>query len=158
MMMKTRLLFLVLILLALSCTTEEACEEDTISELVAVCKTEKEGAVVDTALPDLSIYGIREGQPTWLLYDSVTRSEILLPLDPHHDYSRFVFQAGEHTDTLILHHRTEIYLISYSCGFGNLFTLGDIQYEAGWIVKDSIIHPVVNTSLEEIDSHIWLYF
>jgi hypothetical protein len=158
-MMKASLLFLGLILLVYSCISEELCEEDSISELVASFKTETEDIVSDTTISALTVYGIREGQPTWLLYDSVTYSEILLPLDPHNDFSRFVFQAGEQTDTLILPHKSEIYMISYSCGFGMQFTLDpDIQYGEGFFVKDTIINPLVNTSLEEVDTHIWLYF
>ena len=158
-MMKVPLLFLGLILLACSCTTQELCEEDSISELVASFKTETAGIVSDTTISALTVYGIREGQPIWLLYDSVSYSEILLPLDPHHAYSRFVFQTGEQTDTLTLNHNSEIYLISYSCGFGNQFTLDpDIQYGEGMFVKDTIINPIVNTILEEADTHIWLYF
>jgi len=157
--MKAPLLFLSLSLLAISCTTLEPCEEDSISEVVASFKTESGGLVSDTTISALTVYGIREGQDIWLLYDSVAYSEILLPLDPHHDFSRFVFETGEQTDTLTLPHNSEIYLISYSCGFGNQFTLGrDIQYGAGMFVNDTIINPIVNTSLEEVDTHIWLYF
>ena len=157
--MKAPLLFLVLILLASSCTTLEPCDEDSISELVASFKTETDGSVIDTTVSALTVYGIREGQSIWLLYDSISEDEIFLPLDPHHDFSSFVFQTGEKTDTLTLPHSSEIYLISYSCGFGNQFSLEtDIQYGTGMFVKDSIINPIVNTSLEEEDIHIWLYF
>ena len=158
-MMKAPLLFLSLTLLAISCTEPEPCNEDSVSEVVASFKTESGGLVSDTTISALTVYGIREGQDIWLLYDSVAYSEILLPLDPHHDFSRFVFQTGEKTDTLTLPHSSEIYLISYSCGFGNQFSLEtDIQYGTGMFVKDSIINPIVNTSLEEEDIHIWLYF
>jgi len=157
--MKAPLLLLVLSLLTFSCAPEEVCEEDSVSELVASFKTVSEGLNTDTTISELSIYGIREGQPIWLLYDSLSLSEILLPLDPHHDFSRFVFQEGGQTDTLTLTHSSEVYLISYSCGFGNQFTLDpDIQYGEGMFVKDTIINPLVNTSLEEVDTHIWLFF
>ena len=158
--MKQALPFLLLIFLAISCTTQDICDEDSISELVASFKTQSDGIVSDTSLSALYVYGIREGQSTWLLYDSVlVASEILLPLDPHHTYSRFVFQVNEETDTLTLNHSAEIYLISYPCGFGNQFTLDpDIQYGEGMILKDTIINPIINTSLEEVDAHIWLYF
>ena len=146
-------------LLACSCAPEELCEEDSISELVVSFKTESGGLLSDTTIADLTIYGIREGQPTWLLYDSVTLAEILLPLDPHHEISSFVFQANGKTDTLGLNHQSEIYLISYACGFGHQFTLDpELQYGEGMILKDSLINSTVNTSLEDIEAHIWLYF
>jgi len=157
--MKLRPLFLLLIWMVCSCAPDERCEEDSISELVASFKTEAEGLVSDTTVSNLTVYGIREGQSTWLLYDSVSTKEVFLPLDPHHDYSAFVFQAGEYNDTLVLKHESEIYLISYACGFGQQFTLDpDFQYGEGLFVKDSLINPMVNTSLEEVDAHIWLYF
>jgi len=150
---------LALLLLACSCAPEELCEEDSVSDMVVSFKTETSGLLSDTTIADLTIYGIREGQPTWLLYDSVTLSEILLPLDPHHDESEFVFQANGKTDTLGLKHQSEIYLISYACGFGHQFTLDpEMQYGEGMILKDSLINPEVNTSLEDIEAHIWLYF
>ena len=152
-------LLLALMLLACSCAPEEPCEEDSISELVISFKTETNGLLSDTAITGLTIYGIREGQPTWLLYDSVTFAEILLPLDPHRDESHFVFQANGKADTLGLMHTSEIYMISYACGFGHRFTLDpDMQYGEGMILKDSLINPIVNTSLEDIEAHIWLYF
>ena len=158
-MMKASLLFLGLILLAYSCISEELCEEDSISELVASFKTESGGVVSDTTISTkLSVYGIREGQDIWFLYDSVQDSEIFLPLDPHHDFSRFVFQTAEQIDTLTLTHSSQEYMISYSCGFGMQFTLEGIQYEEGMFVNDTIINPLINTSLEEGDTHIWLYF
>jgi len=150
---------LALLLLACSCAPEELCEEDSVSDVVVSFKTETGGLLSDTTIADLTIYGIREGQPTWLLYDSVTLAEILLPLDPHHDESEFVFQANGKTDTLGLKHQSEIYLISYACGFGHQFTLDpEMQYGEGMILKDSLINPEVNTSLEDIEAHIWLYF
>lgn len=157
-MMKPPLLFLLLSLLAFSCSTQDICNEDSVSELVAGFKTESGGIVSDTTISGVIVYGIREGQPIYLLYDTIDVSEIILPLDPHHDYSRFVLQVNDEADTLTLTHNSEVYLISYSCGFGNLFTLDNIQYDEGMIVKDTIINQLIDTSLEEVDEHIWLYF
>jgi len=153
------LLYMLLLLLSISCSPAEPCEEDSISELLALFKTETDGEVIDTTIANLRIYGIREGQPTWFLYDSVSVSEIILPLDPHHEFSNFVFIANGFSDTLALSHSTEDYLISFSCGFGHLFTLDPSPvYQGGMIKKDSIINPVVTTSLEEDETHIWFYF
>lgn len=157
--MRAPLFILVLILLASSCTTLEPCDEDSVSELVAVFKSETGGELNDTTVSGLSIYGIREGQSTWLLYDSLSLSKILLPLDPHHDFSRFVFFTSTQSDTLTINHSSEIYLISYSCGFGMQFTLeSDIKYGTDMIAGDSILIPNVNSTLETEDTHIWLYF
>jgi hypothetical protein len=156
--MKAALSFLILALLAFSCTTQEVCEEDSVSEVVISCKTESEAGLSDTIVPGLRIYGIREGQSIWFLWDTVNQSTILLPLDPHHAFSRFVFETDEKTDTLTLNHSSQDYMISYLCGFGNLFTLEEIQYVGTMFMKDTIINPKVNASLEEVDTNIWLYF
>ncbi len=157
--MRAPLYLLILMLLAFSCTSEELCEEDSISELVASFKTETDGIVSDTTISNLRIHGIRADQPTWFLYDSIEASEIHLPLDPHHDHSSFVFIANGMSDTLSIPHSSEDYLISYSCGFGKLFTLNpDTSSIGGMIQRISLINPIVNTSLEEEETHIWLYF
>lgn len=147
-----------LALIACSCTTQEICEEDSISRLVAAFKTETGGILHDTTISALKVYGIREGQPDWYLNDTVNSSGVLLPLDPHHSESRFVFETPGQTDTLILDHSSELYLISYACGFGHQFSLGDIRYNGGMIVKDTLLYPLISASLEEDETHIWLYF
>lgn len=162
--MKAALFFLSLALLAFSCTSQEVCEEDSMSNVVVSCLTESEGILSDTIVPGLRVYGIREGQPIWFLWDTVENSTILLPLDPHNAFSRFVFETDEKSDTLTLNHSSQDYLISNACGFGNLFSLEEILHMGRMFVKDTIINPSVGASLgefeqiEELEPHIWLYF
>ena len=157
--MKAALFFLALFLLAGSCTTLETCEEDGVSEMVARFKTETDGVLSDTSISNLRIYGIREDQPIWFLYDSVETNEILLPLDPQHDFSRFVFMANGFSDTLTLSHSSEDYLIDYACGFGKIFELEpDPDYGGGMIKGDSLIFPTVTTTYYDDEIHLWLYF
>ena len=158
--MKSRLLLFSVVFTMVSCLTQEVCDDNSQSELVARFKTEVSETVSDTIISGVSIYGIREGKPDSLLYDSSEVSRIVLPLDPHHTYSRFVMNINEISDTLTLVHNTGFYLMSYNCGYGAIFTLdpdsidhgGHLFYEI--IIKDAVI----DTDTEPDEEHLWLYF
>ena len=155
--MKFRILFLTIAILAASCVSVEVCEEEYVSELVARFKTEKEGAAADTTVNALTLYGIREGMSDSLLYDSLSASGFLVPLDPHHDVSRFVVQIDSLRDTLSIFYEHEVYMISYTCGFASLFILDPPEYNTGLIKKDTIISEMVDAEYEDNEVHIWLY-
>ncbi|MCD4710797.1 MAG: hypothetical protein K8R52_08130 [Bacteroidales bacterium] len=155
--MKSRILLFIMSILITSCITIDDCDDNSDSELVARFKTVKEGVPTDSTVTDLTLFGVREGLSDSLLYNALSTSAFVVPLDPHHDFSRFVLQIGEQTDTLVLHHHHEIYLISYGCGFGNLFTLDDIEQSTGMIKHDTIINDMVYAEYEEDEEHIWLY-
>ena len=151
------LIFFSLSLLA-SCTTQDVCEDDNQSKLVARFKTIESDVVSDTIVSGVTIYGIREGKVDSLLYDSSTTSEILLPLDPNHDFTRFVLSVNEYSDTLRFIHSTEFYLLSYTCGFAALFNLDSIRY-SNLIIHDlEIINSVIDAELEQNEEHLWIYF
>ena len=156
--MKIGLLPFFFLVLLVSCATEEVCDEDSQSELVVRFKTIESTIISDTIMSDVTIHGIREGQSDSLLYDSVSASRILLPLDPNHEQSRFVLNMNEHNDTLMVTHSNEVYMISYTCGFATLFTLENIDYYS-LIIKDiEIIAPMVDAALEQNEEHIWIYY
>jgi hypothetical protein len=156
--MRIKLVLFLPLLMLISCTTYEVCDIDTQSELVAGFKTIESGAVTDTIVSGVTVFGIREGQSDSLLYDSITTKQILLPLDPHHDFSRFVLHVNEQTDTLRVIHTTESYLISYTCGFGSLFTLDNVSYSNLMIQNLEIINSVIDAELEQNEEHLWIYF
>ena len=155
--MKSRILFFIVSILMTSCITVEICDESYESELVARFKTIKEGVTSDSTVTALTLYGVREGLSDSLLYKAQSVSGFMVPLDPHHDFSRFILQIGEQTDTLLLYHHNEMYMISYTCGFGNLFTLDDIGPSTGMIKSDTIINDMVDAEYEVDEEHIWLY-
>lgn len=154
-----RILLFIISILITSCISVEICDDDNNSTMVAKFMTLKEEIPVDSTVSSLTLYGIREGKPDSLLYNnqpSVNAFE--LPLDPHHDYSRFVLQVDTLTDTLELMHTQELYMISYDCGFGNLFTLEDpIGISSGLIKSTEIKDETVDALTEEDDVHIWLF-
>jgi hypothetical protein len=153
----SRILFLVLSLLAASCVSVEVCEEEYESNLVARFKTMKEGVAADTTVNALSLYGIREGKSDSLLYNGLPASGFLVPLDPNEGLSSFVLQIDTLTDTLHVYYEHEAYLISYTCGFASLFTLDQLDTSSGLIQNDSIINDMIDAEYDENEEHIWLY-
>lgn len=141
------------------CITVEVCEDSYDSELVARFKTLKENEPADTAVNALTLYGIREGLSDSLLYDSVPASGFMVPLDPHHDYSSFVIEINGETDTLTILHHNELYLISYTCGFANLFIINNIETSSdSSMIQDAVVeNEMVDAKYETGEEHIWLY-
>ena len=144
--------------LLVSCTTQDVCDGDNQSKLVARFKTMVSNNVSDTIVSGVTVFGIREGQTDSLLYDSSTTSEILLPLDPSHGFTRFVLHVNEHSDTLRFIHTNEFYLLSYTCGFAALFNLDSVRYSHQIIHDLEILNSVVDADLEENEEHCWIYF
>jgi hypothetical protein len=158
--MKSRLLLIAVLFTMVSCLTTEVCDDNSQSELVVRFKTEVSESVSDTLIAGVSIYGIREGRVDSLLYDSSELYRIVLPLDPHHSYSRFVMKINEISDTLTLVHNTGFYLISYTCGYGGIFTLDPDSIDHGHklFYDIKLIDAVIDAATEQDDEHLWLYF
>jgi hypothetical protein len=156
--MKSRILLFIIFILATGCISVEVCDENYDSELVARFKTRHEGVPADTTVSALTLYGIREGLSDSLLYDSISASGFVVALDPHHDFFRFVLQINGQADTLVISYDQEIYMISYTCGFANLFTIDDnIELSSGVIKSDTILNEMIDAEYEENEEHIWLY-
>ena len=155
--MKIRTLFFIFAIFFSGCVTVETCDEDNESELVALLKTVKDGITIDSTVTSLTLYGIREGRTDSLLYNSLPTSGFIVPLNPQPGFSQFVLSIDDLTDTLTIHHRHERYMISYTCGFGNLFTIEKIEHSFTIFNKDSIISTLVDEVYEDDEEHIWLY-
>ena len=156
--MRFRILLFILIILASGCASVEVCDEDYDSELIARFKTRHEGVPADTTVSSLTLYGIREGLSDSLLYDSVSTSGFLVALDPHHYFSSFVLQINGQADTLVISYDSETYMISYTCGFANLFTIDDnIEWSSNVIKSDTTLNDMIDAEYEENEEHIWLY-
>ena len=155
--MKNRWILALIFPLALACSTLDICDSDNDSMLIARFKVEVEDTQLDSIVSGLTIYGIREGKSDSLIWNNGSGSRIVLPLDPHNTYSRFVLNVGEVSDTLRIEHKTEAYLTSYTCGFASLFTLREISF-TGTIIRSSlIIEALVDVDTEQNEEHLWLY-
>ena len=166
--MKSRLLLFSVLITMVSCFTQEVCDDNSQSELVARFKTvvfetilEVEiESTIDTIISGVSIYGIREGKPDSLLYNLSETSRIVLPLDPHHTYSSFVMKIDESSDTLTLVHSTGFYLVTYDCGYGAIHTLDadSIDYGGTLFYDITIKDAVIDAATDNDEEHLWLYF
>lgn len=155
--MQSRILILLLLGFAAGCISVDVCDENYDSELVARFKTWQEGELADTTVSIFSLYGIRDGLPDSLLYDSIPASGFTVPLDPHLESSSFVLQINDQTDTLLVSYGHEVYLISYSCGFANLFSLDLVETRSGVIKSDTILNYMIDAEYESSEEHIWLF-
>jgi len=153
--MKSRILLFFLFILATSCISVEICDDEYESVMVAKFMTMKDGTPADSTVSSLSLFGIREGQSDTLLYTATNVFEA--PLDPNHDFTHFVLLLDGQSDTLELNHHQEIYMVSYDCGFGNLFTLDSIAYHSGMIKSHEIKNELVDAQTEADDVHILLF-
>jgi len=155
--MRSRVIIFIISIFITSCISVEICDDDNNSTLVANFMTMKDEVPADSTVASLSVYGIREGQPDSLLYNQVPTNTFEVPLDPHHDFTRFVVQVDTLRDTLELMHTQELYMISYDCGFGNLFTLENIGISSGVIKSAEMKDETVDAETQEDDVHIWLF-
>ena len=142
-----------------SCITQEFCDDDNESLLVVRFKTMESAVISDTIMSEVTIHGIRERKSDSLLYNLVSGSRFLLPLDPNHEQSRFVLNMNGQNDTLLVTHRNNVYMVSYTCGFSTLFNLENIPEYTGLMIKKiEIIDPMVDAVLEQNEEHIWIYY
>ena len=152
-------LLLTLLLLLTSCATQDVCDDDNQSYMAVKFKTiEDDGLLGDTILSGMTIYGIREGKADSLLYDSISMSNAVLPLDPNNDITRFVLSNGISMDTLFLTHSSEVYLINYTCGFASRFTLEQYTSAWDWILELELRDGKIDAELETDEDHLWIYF
>jgi hypothetical protein len=161
--MKYMALPLSLLLLLFSCATQEVCDDDNQSYIVAQFRTEGENEdgekeERDTTMAEMTIYGIREGKPDSLLYNSTSMNKAQLPLDPNNDITSFVFSNAIQQDTLVLTHSSELYLISYDCGFASRFSLEQYTASGNWIKEIVLRNGEIDAALESDDEDLRIYF
>jgi len=156
--MKSGLPAIIFLVLVISCVTQDICDENDQSELVARFKNGTLTNPDDTIVSGVTVYGIREGQSDSLLYDSATLSRIILPLDPGHGESRFVMTFEENADTVRILHDNEAYLLSYTCGFAMLFNIRSIQHTSHVIRDVELLKVQVDAELLQDEEHIWIFF
>jgi hypothetical protein len=156
--MRSRLIFLFLMFLIFSCSSQEVCEDEVQSDLVARFKTMESGTSRDTTITGVTLYGIREGLPGNLLYDSASLSRIVVPLDPNSDHTTFLLKVNDLTDTIRIDHQSGFYLVSYACGFASLFTLEEIDFSGDMILTAEITKSQIDAEMEQNEEHLWIYF
>ncbi len=156
--MNIRIALGMLIPLTVACTTLDICGDTGQSELVARFKNGGVATAPDTVLTGLTLFGLRGQMPDSLLYDSVSASRVVLPLNPEREFSSFVIRTGTGSDTLTIPHTNQYYLISYNCGFATLFTIGQVRFAGTLIDRVEVVKAEVDAEMEQNEEHIWIYF
>lgn len=156
--MNIRITLGMLLPFAVACTTLDICGDTGQSELVARFKNGGVVTAPDTVLTGVTLFGLRGQLPDSLLYDSVSASRVVLPLDPGSEFSSFVIRTSTATDTLTVPHTNQYYLISYNCGFATLFTIGQVRFGGTLIERIEVIKAEVDAEMEQNEEHIWIYF
>jgi len=156
--MNTTQRLILLFLLSAGCATQDICDNDNQSYLVARFLTSVNGEDADTTLTGLTVYGIRDTAPDGLLYDSMTVKQILLPLDPNREESVFVLVKETRRDTLTVKYSSEAYLISYNCGFAARFDLRSPEHTGNLIRDVEIFNSQVDAETETNETHIHIFF
>jgi len=156
--MRYRFLIIALILTATACNTLHICDDFGESIAVVRLKTVYDGQIRDTLVNGLDIWGIRDGQNGPLFYDSATASRIVLPLDPSSPESSFIIRSGEQSDTLVLVHDSEAYLLSYECGFAMRYQIKEVQSSLRWTKDTELVEDEIDAEILSNEEHIRIYF
>lgn len=153
-MKKTITVFLV-ILLATANTSclEEECDQSLRNLAGFAFYTTEEGTLVDSVIPDLSVYSV--SRPDTLLYDSLDRAAVYLPLDPASNQTRFVFVVDSVPDTVSIEYTREQEFVSHACGFITRFQITQTRVSDFHFDSIKTINPSV--TLNENEEHFHLY-
>ena len=150
--------FLTTVILIFSCSTQEVCDDNLIPAAITTFHTYQDGILTDTIVSGIYMYGIRENRPDSLLYDSTVASKIQLPLNPNSDHSTFVLKVQDIFDTIKIYHTSTVYLLSFTCGFSNDFTMTDITYTRNSLIDIELIKEYVNAEEDDVEEHLKFYF
>ena len=141
-----------------ACGSQDICDEDNESLLVARFRTLADGNIVDTTLNVISIRGTRNGSDGLPFYSEVQAGRVILPLNPSFEESCFIFSDMDLTDTLCIEYNMEAYLISEKCGFAGRYTLRKVRWTGTMINNVEIIDESVDAEYVIDEEHLWIYF
>ena len=153
-MKKTITVFLVILLAAANTSClEEECDQSLRNLAGFAFYTTEEGTLVDSVIPDLSVYSV--SRPDTLLYDSLDRAAVYLPLDPASNQTRFVFVVDSVPDTVSIEYTREQEFVSHACGFITRFQITQTRVSDFHFDSIKTINPSV--TLNENEEHFHLY-
>ncbi|HKL38226.1 MAG TPA: DUF6452 family protein [Bacteroidales bacterium] len=143
----------ILLTAAITSCGEDECDQSLRNLAGFAFYSIEEGTQVDSVIPNLSIYAA--AQPDTLLYDSLDREAVYLPLNPTQNQTRFVFVIDSIVDTVSIDYTRKQEFVSHPCGFITRFQI--TQSRVSHSVFDSIqtINPIV--TLNENEEHFRLY-
>lgn len=153
-MKKTITVFLAILLAAANTSClEEECDQSLRNLAGFAFYTIEDGTRVDSVVPDLSVYSV--SRPDTLLYDSLDRAAVYLPLDPVSNQTRFVFVIDSVPDTVSIDYTREQEFVSHPCGFITRFQITRARVSDAHFDSVRTINPIV--TLNENEEHFHLY-
>ncbi|MCD4770018.1 MAG: hypothetical protein K8R35_07625 [Bacteroidales bacterium] len=136
---------IILLTVALSGCITEGCDDPGESmTVITLHETDNDDV---TTIDSLTVYGVE--MDDLLLYNNSKTGKIELPLNPASDRADYVIINGLIYDTLKITYTATQYFISKACGYGFLYTIGNVSYTKNRIDTILIINNSINPSDEE---------
>lgn len=127
-----------------SCSSE-SCEEpfDALVNLTLKSDTDPDAEAIDS----ITVYG--EGMEEFLLYDTLSLSNIELPLFPGAESVSFIIRHGSFTDTVMISYSSELQFISKACGYSFFYKVREVNYTTNSINRILVINDYITPGYEE---------
>ncbi|MBN1144030.1 MAG: hypothetical protein JXA72_06390 [Bacteroidales bacterium] len=135
-----------------ACGEEQECTESIVPKSTIGFYTLSENKITSAVIKDLSVYGLARDS---MLYDTVDKSAITLPLSQTQDNCLFVMKIGTEYDTLRFNYTRDLDFVSKECGFTMRCTIYKFEFTTHLIDSAQIIYPYVHTTETE---NIRLFF
>lgn len=130
--------------LLISCSSE-SCDEpyDALVNITLRSDTAPEAGRIDS----ITVYG--SGMEESLLYDTLSLSQLELPLFPGAESLSFIVRHGSITDTIVIEYSSEMKFISKACGYSYFYTITEVGYTTHSINRILIINDYITPGYEE---------
>ncbi|MBN1599864.1 MAG: hypothetical protein JW894_16330 [Bacteroidales bacterium] len=143
------------LVMIIACNTDEVCDENTITNVVASFYTTVDNRVVDTTAMVTSIIAVNDSMS--ILYESEDAVQsVSFPLNNSLDSCAVIMDFTLYdtipkpdtlyfTDTLTFFYNIELIMESIECGFVHYFHLQSINWTDNFIEDVEIVNPAVTT-------------
>ncbi|MCA1755971.1 MAG: hypothetical protein LC649_00735 [Bacteroidales bacterium] len=129
----------------LSSCSSDSCEEpvDAFINLSLRSDTDPDAEAIDS----VTVYGA--GMEEFLLYDTLSLSNIELPLFPGSESVSYIIRHGSFTDTVLISYTSELQFISKACGYSFFYTIREVNYTTNSINRILVINDYITPGYEE---------
>ena len=130
--------------LIISCSSE-SCDEpyDALVNISLLSDVAPETGRIDS----MTVYGT--GMEESLLYDTLSLSQLKLPLFPGAESRSFILRHGSITDTVVIEYSSDMKYISKACGYSFYYTIIGVSYTTHSIKRILVINDYITPGNEE---------
>ena len=148
-MLKKTLFFAILAISLLyhACDDKAVCTEMATAYLQTGFYKAIEGEEQDSALDNVTVYGL--GIPEPVIQNDSNVKQLKLPLNFSSDHSVFVITNDTVSDTLYLTYDTTLTFVSYECGFAPSYDIQDVGSSNNGFDSVIIVKSLVETDDDE---------